>query len=415
MREFKRFFGGPKMETIALSVNDDSSGKLTLASFTEPPLAYLLYHSVKMFFANGGSHCYVIPVGIHQATPVLALRGDGGSDPATMYGLEDGLNALAQETEPTLIVIPESVKLSPADYQTLVQAMLLQCNTLGDRFSIFDIYDGAMGLDSASQTTNREYYGSNYLKYGAAYYPFVKTRMNFPVNRRETNVKLTCNGATSADLSTYRNSNTALYNFARAALREHFIVLPPSGPLAGIYARIDSDSGVWKAPANVKIRKVLEPVISIDSAGQDLLNVDAASGKSINAIRSFPGKGTLVWGARTLAGNDNEWRYISVRRFFNMMEESLKVSTLWVVFEPNDAVLWTNVRTMIIHFLHRKWREGALAGATPDQAFFVHCGLGETMTPADILEGRLNIEIGLAPVRPAEFVIMQVTQRMQGT
>jgi phage tail sheath protein FI len=193
------------------------------------------------------------------------------------------------------------------------------------------------------------------------------------------------------------------------------MVLPPSAAIAGIYARVDSDSGVWKAPANVKIRKVLEPVISIDNTGQEPLNVDVTCGKSINAIRIFPGKGTLVWGARTLAGNDNEWRYISVRRFFNMMEESLKVSTSWVVFEPNDAVLWTNVRAMITHFLSQKWREGALAGATPDQAFFVHCGLGETMTPADILDGRLNIEIGLAVTRPAEFVILQFTQRIQHT
>mgnify|MGYP001813752621 CR=1 FL=1 len=120
----------------------------------------------------------------------------------------------------------------------------------------------------------------------------------------------------------------------------------------------------------------------------------------------------MVWGARTLAGNDNEWRYIPVRRFFNMVQESIKKSTTWVVFETNDANTWNRVRGMVDNYLIQKWREGALAGAKPDEAFFVHCGLGTTMTQKDISEGRLIIEIGMALVRPAEFIILRIAHKM---
>ncbi|MFZ4699403.1 MAG: phage tail sheath C-terminal domain-containing protein [Candidatus Methylumidiphilus sp.] len=196
-------------------------------------------------------------------------------------------------------------------------------------------------------------------------------------------------------------------------LKQKLSEMPPSGAIAGIYAYVDNSRGVWKAPANVSVAQVLAPVEIIDDAGQEDLNVDVTGGKSINAIRSFTGRGTLVWGARTLAGNDNEWRYISVRRFFNMVEESVKKSTAWAVFEPNDAMLWIRVRGMIENYLILKWRDGALAGGKPEDAFFVKVGLGQTMTALDILEGRLIIEIGMAAVRPAEFIILKFSHLMQ--
>ena len=176
---------------------------------------------------------------------------------------------------------------------------------------------------------------------------------------------------------------------------------------------VDNQRGVWKAPANVSLNGVIAPATSFTTSETDALNVDATSGKSINAIRAFVGKGTLVWGARTLAGNDNEWRYISVRRFFNMVEESIKKSTYWAVFEPNDANTWVKVRGMIENYLTQKWREGALAGAAPKDAFFVRCGLGVTMSAQDILEGRMNVEIGMAVVRPAEFIILKFSHKLQ--
>jgi hypothetical protein len=161
------------------------------------------------------------------------------------------------------------------------------------------------------------------------------------------------------------------------------------------------------------LASVVGPTYNFDSSETDALNIDANAGKSINAIRAFSGKGTLVWGARTLAGNDNEWRYVPVRRFFNMVEESIKKSTYWAVFEPNDANLWIKVRGMIENYLTQKWREGALAGATTKEAFFVKCGLGTTMTAQDILEGRLNVEIGIAVVRPAEFILLKFSHKLQ--
>ncbi len=189
-------------------------------------------------------------------------------------------------------------------------------------------------------------------------------------------------------------------------------VMPPSGAIAGVYAQVDRTRGVWKAPANVSLNNVVSPDAVFTAAQLDNLNVDAVAGKSVNAIRSFTGKGTLVFGARTLAGNDNEWRYISVRRFFNMVEESCKKSTEPFVFEPNDANTWVKVQGMIENFLTVLWRQGALQGAKPEHAFYVAVGLGKTMTPLDILEGRMIVEIGMAVVRPAEFIILQFSHKM---
>jgi uncharacterized protein len=190
-------------------------------------------------------------------------------------------------------------------------------------------------------------------------------------------------------------------------------ILPPSGAIAGIYARVDGARGVWKAPANESINSVLGPVVQITAEEQAGLNVDPVAGKSINAIRTFTGRGNaIVWGARTLAGNDNEWRYISVRRFFNMVEESSKKSTEPFVFETNDANTWVKVQGMIENFLTTLWRQGALQGIKPEHAFYVAVGLGKTMTALDILEGRMIVEIGMAVVRPAEFIILRFSHKM---
>lgn len=188
--------------------------------------------------------------------------------------------------------------------------------------------------------------------------------------------------------------------------------IPPSGAVAGVYASVDRERGVWKAPANVSLNAVIGPAVKISHEQQAEFNVDVNAGKSINIIRSFTGKGTLVWGARTLAGNDNEWRYVSVRRFFNFVEESVKKATEQFVFEPNDANTWVRVQAMIENFLTTLWRQGALQGVKPEHAFYVAVGLGKTMTPLDILEGRMIIEIGMAAVRPAEFIILRFSHKM---
>ncbi|MFN8356905.1 MAG: phage tail sheath C-terminal domain-containing protein [Spirosomataceae bacterium] len=191
------------------------------------------------------------------------------------------------------------------------------------------------------------------------------------------------------------------------------LTLPPSGAIAGAYAAVDRDRGVWKAPANVSLNLVSGLTQELDDKDQEMFNVDVSNGKSVNVIRKFTGKGFIVWGARTLTGNDNEWRYVSTRRFYNFVEESVKKSTNWAVFEPNDANTWVKVKSMIENFLNNLWRRGALAGAKPDQAYFVNVGLGITMTPQDILEGRMNVEIGMAVVRPAEFIILKFSHKLQ--
>lgn len=191
------------------------------------------------------------------------------------------------------------------------------------------------------------------------------------------------------------------------------VVLPPSGAVVGIYAAVDNDRGVWKAPANVSISAVKGPSVKITHEDQESLNIDTEAGKSVNAIRAFTGKGTIIWGARTLAGNDNEWRYVPVRRFFNMVEESVKKATSQFVFEPNDANTWVKVRAMIENFLSLQWRAGALAGAKQEQAFYVRVGLGQTMTAQDILNGYMHVEIGMAVVRPAEFIILKFSHKLQ--
>lgn len=218
---------------------------------------------------------------------------------------------------------------------------------------------------------------------------------------------------TPQSLGAIRATQTALYNQIKLALAGERVILPPSAAVAGVYASVDRTRGIWKAPANVGISSVIGPVAKISDREQEDLNIDPNAGKSINAIRAFTGKGTLVWGARTLAGNDNEWRYVSVRRLFNMIEESSKKASAFAVFEPNDDTTWLKVRGMVESYLYGLWERGALAGPTPEQSYFVNVGLGKTMTTQDVLEGRMIVEIGIAAVRPAEFIVLRFTHKLQ--
>ena len=188
--------------------------------------------------------------------------------------------------------------------------------------------------------------------------------------------------------------------------------MPASAAIAGIICEMDRNRGFWKAPANVGLTSIKNLTEEITVQEQDNLNVDPAEGKSINAIRPFTGKGILVWGARTLAGNDNEWRYISVRRSVQIIEKSIEKSIQHFVFEPNDTNTWGRIKVMIENYLTVLWRQGALQGAKPEHAFFVAIGLNITMTSLDILEGRLDLELGLALVRPAEFIIVKMGLKM---
>lgn len=205
----------------------------------------------------------------------------------------------------------------------------------------------------------------------------------------------------------YDSTYAAMYHpwlemFDAGAKRSAYF--PPSGAMAGIYARSDNDRGVHKAPANEVVRGCTGLSTLYNTGEQDILNPIG-----VNLIRSFPGRGIRVWGARTISSN-GLWKYLNVRRLFIYVEESIRANTNWVVFEPNSEVLWGRVTRTIEAFLATCWRDGALAGTSPDQAFFVECG-PTTMTQDDIDNGRLICQIGIAPVKPAEFVIFRITQK----
>jgi hypothetical protein len=203
-----------------------------------------------------------------------------------------------------------------------------------------------------------------------------------------------------------------LYKDILKSLREKLNLQSPSGAIAGMWSLVDSQEGVHKAPANVSLNGVTGPVLNITASDQEDLNLPL-NGKAVNAIRSFVGKGTLVWGARTLDGNSQDWRYINVRRTMIMIEQSIKNSVEAYVFEPNVSRTWIKVKTSIENFLTDCWKSGALAGASPSQAYDVNVGLGNTMTPVDILEGMMRISVKVAITRPAEFIEITFEQKMQ--
>ncbi len=203
-----------------------------------------------------------------------------------------------------------------------------------------------------------------------------------------------------------------LYSTMLRTMAQKLNRLPPSGAIAGLYTSVDNARGVWKAPANVSLNSVISPSVNLSHEEQEDLNV-TTGGKSINAIRSFIGAGVLVWGARTLDGNSLDWRYVNVRRTMIMLEESLRLAMAAYVFEPNTSTTWVTVKSMATNFLTGIWKRGGLAGSTAADAFSVLVGLGETMTPEDILEGRMNVTILVALSRPAEFIEITFQQQMQ--
>ncbi|MEP7144503.1 MAG: phage tail sheath C-terminal domain-containing protein [Ferruginibacter sp.] len=409
MLEYEQFFGLPDTEKDSLSVVFTNTGAGTEVNGKVDPTKrskFLMHYSLQMFFANGGGACWINSVGNYQLT--------GGN--IISQNLRDGLNEVAKINEVTLLLFPDAINLDdPAGYYDVYSAAIDQCVTLLDRFVIMDVYqipgnpDGWEEDIKALRKSGLDATISG-LKYAAVYFPQIYTSVDFKTG---DDAAVIIEGEAAGTLAALKNTNNAQYFQAKNALANIEMLLPASAALAGIYAQVDNSRGVWKAPANVNIVTAIRPQYLITSKEQEDLNVDAAAGKSINVIRSFPGRGpAIVWGARTLAGNDNEWRYIPVRRYFNMVEESVKNGTEQFVFEPNDTNTWIRVKSMIQNFLTQQWKAGALMGTSTKEAFFVHVGLGETMTEIDVWEGRMIIEIGQAVVRPAEFVILRFMHKM---
>lgn len=489
--DYKNHFGGPEKATYKVTITGE-----TVTNIDETTSNYQMYYCLDLYFKNGGGSCYIVSAGTYKTQGISVLKTD----------LEVGLHALEKKDEPTLIVFTEAVNLNnSAMYYNLCDQVLAQCHKLGNRFGILDVLsDDADATDFRQGITTE----TEYLKYGAAYYPYVQTSIShlynesevkieseklagcqtsknginvvytgdiatnipkvtftlnveassdFDVTKSLLTVKLPVNGAPAVKVKTawdkwkrgkatfgyeislagdgserfvtataaeplrkdavtlqgLKTGNTIIYNNVCKALNEKRVTLPPAAAMAGIYATTDRNKGVWKAPANINLAAVTAPAEEISAREQENLNVDAQQGKSINIIRQFSGKGTLVWGARTLAGNHNNWRYISVRRLFNTIEKYCKKATAFAVFEPNYIDTWIKVKSRIDSYLYGLWQKGALTGAVPEDAYFINVGLGKTMTSQDILDGRMIVEVGIAAVRPAEFIILRFSHKLQ--
>ncbi len=339
-----------------------------------------LAHAVYGFFNNGGSRCFIVNVGapstldIVDTAPVVLKEGEkkpegqpqqqkkgggGGSDGNFIGrdngpGARTGLKCFEEIDEISLVAAPGQI--SPA----VQDALLTHCESRKDRFALLDSPEVMQGgVDKLVRPRDS--------KYGAYYFPWIQ-----------------------------------VYDPERGN-----VFVPPSGHVAGVYARVDNERGVHKAPANEIVRGALGLKYTISKGEQDILNP-----KGINCIRMMMGGGIRIWGARTLS-SDPSWRYINVRRLFIMVETSIERATQWVVFEPNDTKLWKRVNRTISSFLTLVWRNGALMGETPDKAFYVKCD-EETNPPEVIDVGQLIVEIGLAPVKPAEFVIFRIGQMPAG-
>lgn len=416
---------------------------------------FSLYYHILLFYANGGGPCYIVSVGDYSVESLSVAAFNGAFEP------------LSKEYEPTMVVIPEAVNLSLDDCHSLQQQMLKHCGLdMRNRFAILDIHINKYADLTAAVIDNitpfREGIGSNQLAYGAAYYPWLCTSilsegditydnlewkdmstilkgyndtklMTLEAfvsanNKLITDGKKTLKGNEGKDVeiplsaaeiqqlktdthqALFQNWN--VYQRVVIRIKELLNLLPPSAAMAGLYTMVDQSRGVWKAPANISINSVVKPYENITNSQQEDLNVPM-NGKAINAIRAFPGDGVKVWGARTLDGNSLDWRYINVRRTMIFLEESIKNAARAYVFEPNDSNTWIMIKCMIENFLKGIWKRGGLAGVVAEDAFSVHIGLGDTMTPEDILEGIMRITILVAISHPAEFIEITFQQQMQ--
>lgn len=286
-----------------------------------------------------------------------------------------GINGLTIAAEVTMVVVPDLITAARKEdgtvdlalWKQVQTALISHCELQGNRVAVLDAPPGMTVQQMKEWRSDVAMYDS---AFAAMYYPWIKVENPAPTN-----------GDTE-------------------------IFIPPSGHIAGVWARTDETRGVWKAPANDTIRGCLDVERPITKNEQSLLNPIG-----VNCIRPFGTRGIRIWGARTLS-SDSDWRYINVRRLFNMVESTILDGTQFTVFEPNDVSLWEGVTRTLKAFLTGLWKQGALFGTSADQAFYVKCD-AETNPPASIDEGKLVVEVGIAPVKPAEFVIFRISQHKQ--
>jgi len=412
----------------------------------DPNTIYFLYNSVRLFYQNGGGDAYIVAVGPYGPASKKSMtdpRANVVNPNVQLSDLQRGLALLKNEEEPTMYICPEATLLSVESNGTLMQSMLLQAQTMQTAICIFDIIGGA-NPDPIRYTQDIEAFrdntGNTGLQYGASYYPFIGTTIMQPTDIDFTNLfggdtkqlgaLLNPPSAPNADVAKILGmiqtppANPMTNSQLQAALLvaspvysqivQHVLacanMLPPSGAIAGVYTINDNTNGVWSAPANTGIVGASSLPIRLSDSQQGPLNIDAVSGKSVNAIRFFNGQGILIWGARTLDGNSQDWRYISVRRTMTFLEQSVKLAARAYIFEPNTANTWSAVKSMISSFLMSVWTQGGLQGASAADAFQVNVGLGTTMTADDLLNGYMRVSVLVATVKPAEFLVISFEQ-----
>ncbi len=492
--EYLQFFGGAPVTKLTLLASEDVG---VLYEIAIKERHFTLHSQMRMFFANGGTDCYIVSVGGYT-------NEDGTSNAISLEVLQTGIAPLREEPEPTMLVIPEAVHapVDPANIDEdvrsigiLHQNMLKHCGLDTKRcFAILDVWmnretNGTERYNMREDLDRfRESIGTNSLMWGAAYFPWLNTTALSP---SEVGLQNVDNIGTTGDIKVFPdgtfNENGELADKARfktdfvdgkpetllgildqslnrdvfdgvakasfaaqvketlftplaeldmskaddvevvsegllnvspmykailSDLRKELNLLPPSATMAGVYSMVDNQVGVFQAPANVSVGSVVSPAVNISNDQQEDMNIPI-NGKAVNAIRTFPGKGVLVWGARTLDGNSQDWRYISVRRTVIFIEQSIKAAAEAYVFGPNTASTWSHVKASLVNFLTNVWQSGGLAGATAADAFSVNVGLGSTMTPVDILDGFMRISVKVAVTRPAEFIVINVEQPMQ--
>lgn len=436
LTEFHQMFGGAPKTTFKIAADPATGFKIAVDATTK----FNLYRSMRLFFSNGGSTCYIVSSGSYDYEGGVKYKSL--NDPAT----EGGVASLLKFPEPTMVVIPDAVLLSGQDCSQLQKDMLMHCGKdMKSRVAILDVHNGDQARtndESDVVTLSREGLGTEFLQWGASYYPFLNTtivqvdEVDFSNISNLEELITILNAEADAiyaeqdaklikdEVAKLTQSNDPLnlhqtllaklptYKAVLADVRSTLNILPPSGAVAGVISMVDGEVGVFKSPANVSVGSVVSPAVNITSRIQEDLNLPL-NGKAINAIRSFPGKGVLIWGARTLDGNSQDWRYLSVRRTVIMIEQSLKIASESYVFEPNVVNTWVAVKGMMTNFLTDQWKQGALAGAVPEDAFSVDIGLGATMTPVDILDGIMRVTVKLAVTRPAEFIVITFQQQMQ--
>ncbi|MBL1103161.1 phage tail sheath family protein [Streptomyces sp. 5-8] len=306
------------------------------------------------------------PSGTPQDTHPGPAHYLGDSADRTGFGGLEAIDEISMVAVPDLMAAYQRGAIDLEAVKAVQLGLIAHCELMGDRVAVID---PPPGMNARQIRVWRQETAGYDSKYAALYYPWIKT---FDPTSGQSRL------------------------------------VPPSGHVAGVWARNDSERGVHKAPANEVVRGAVDLEIQITRGEQDLLNPIG-----VNCIRAFPGRGIRVWGARTLS-SDPAWRYLNIRRYFNYLEESILIGTQWVVFEPNDHALWARIRRNISAFLVNEWRAGALFGQRPEEAYYVKCD-EETNPPESVDVGRVVCEIGIAPVKPAEFVIFRLAQFSSGS